>query len=678
MNTFGKYMKNAGEYGDILFSISIVFIISILLIPISSTIIDLLFGASVALSIMILVTVLFIEGPLEFSSFPSILLVVTMLRLALNIASTRLILSQGHKGTFAAGDIIEAFGKFVMQGSLVIGIIVFSILTIINFVVITKGSSRIAEVSARFSLDSMPGKQMAIDADLASGGINEAEAKNRRNKLEQESTFFGSMDGASKFVRGDAIAGILITFINFIAGMLIGVIQREMTLVNAAHTYTILTIGDGLISQIPALIVSVAAGMLVTKSVETGSTDKAIFTQLGRYPKAMIMTSIFTFILGLAPGMPFLPFVIMGCFTSLVAYLIWNTKDHTQVESQQLPETKEKIQEQETLNETNIEQINLELGALLLPMIDTISENIKSMRAQLIKELGFITPSIHIKDNLALEQSKYVVRINEIICGSGTVYNSQLLVMNPSGGAISGITGEHTKEPSFGIDAIWIDQGSKNKAIDMGYTVIQAEMVLITHLTEIIKENISDLLSYSATQKIIDNIGDEHTKLVTDIVPVKAEISIIHRVLQNLLSEKISIRNMPAILEVIAENTGQNIGIITEKVRSRLSRQISADLTNENGYIPAITLSTHWEKAFIDSLIDGQLSMAPVKIHEFIQKISSEIQKCEARGESPIVLTNSSIRPYIRVITKRSHEHIAILSQDEIHHKYLVKPIGSV
>ncbi len=674
MKTISNYIKVAGGYGDVFFAVSVVFIISILLVPVSANIIDMLFSISVTLSIMILVTVLFIASALEFNSFPTILLVVTMLRLALNIASTRLILSDGHMGTYSAGSIIEAFGKFVMQGSLVIGIIVFIILTIINFVVITKGSSRIAEVSARFSLDSMPGKQMAIDADLASGSINENEAKIRRNKLEQESAFFGSMDGASKFVRGDAIAGILITFINFVAGMMIGMVQREMDFQSAAHTYTILTIGDGLISQIPALIVSIGAGMLVTKSLDSGSTDKAVFAQLSRYPRAIGLTSVFVLVVGLFPGMPVVPFLLLSILTSIAAYFIWKNQAMDKVLSEgQIKEPKKK--DSENIEEIQLDHIKIELGGLLLSMIDIISAGVKKLRSQMANDLGFMIPSIRIQDNLNLPNAGYLIKINDIKCGQSEVRTNKLLVISPEGFDTSNLDGERTKEPSFGLDAMWIDHDQKSSAEKMNYTVVEPSMVIITHLTEIVKENITELLSYGATQKTIDDLGEEHKKLVSDTVPVKADLGVLHRVLQQLLSENISIKNIPMILEAVGECSGENIQSIIEKVRIKLSRQICASLVSDQGYIPVINISPDWEQSFAESLKDNIFSLAPSKTQEFVAKVGDAIRNCEYKNESPIILTSALIRPYVRIVLQRPYNHIAVLSQNEIHPRYTVKTL---
>ena len=683
-------IKGLKNHGDIAFAIGILSIIFILLFPIPSILIDLLLGISITLSIVILTTSLFISKSLEFNSFPSTLLISTMLRLSLNIASTRLILSHGHLGTSSAGHLIEAFGAFVMQGSVVIGIIVFAILTIINFIVITKGSGRIAEVSARFSLDAMPGKQMSIDADLNAGIIDEHEAKQRRKTLEDESSFFGAMDGASKFVRGDAIAGLLITFINFVAGIIIGVVQKNMSFDNALHTYTLLTIGDGLVSQIPALIVSIAAGLLVTKSNSDESAEKAVIGQLGQYPHALGITSILLLLSSAIPGIPAIPFIFLSTVTGSIAYYTHKTHKVQETEDQ-LSKTHQESQdlEQQTQNISDslkIDSIRVEIGHTLLPMTKRDDEKnflvqIKELRLQIAQELGFIMPSVRVVDNITLERDKYLIKIKDIQCAEGTIRPEKLLIINPSGSPIE-LSGEETIEPTFNIKAMWVDEHLHNRAVELGYTVVESSAVLLTHITETIKDNILELLTYTTTQELIENLSQEHKKLVADIIPTKVSISTIQQVLQNLLSERISIRDLPTIIEATAEKHAvtNNISLLTEHVRHKLARQISAKHANEQGILPVLMLSPKWEEEFVSNIVDKEqkLAMPPETLEEFITSCKTIFGTVITQGENPILLCTSHIRPYIKQIIERISNTIPVLAHQEIHSKIKIKNLGVI
>ncbi|AZL15635.1 flagellar biosynthesis protein FlhA [Rickettsiales endosymbiont of Stachyamoeba lipophora] len=687
--------QKAFEYSDILFAGAVIGIILVLLFPVPKFLLDFLLAISITSSVIILITSLLIGKPLELSTFPSILLIVTMLRLSLNIASTRLILSEGHTGPHAAGKMIEAFGHFVMGGNLVIGIIVFAILTIINFVVITKGSGRIAEVAARFSLDAMPGKQMAIDADLSAGLIDEITAKFRRKELEDESTFYGSMDGANKFVRGDAIAGLLITFINFIGGIIIGVVQRDLDFSEALHSYTILTIGDGLVSQVPSLIVSLAAGLLVSKSGVVGSTEKAIFGQISKFPHALMISAGLMFLMGFIPGIPAFPFLLLGLTIGGITYMLNNkeilelldkaTKKDEPLEANE-PQTV-KTEEESITESLQIENIRIELGYGLIGLVNNkgikLPDQIKSLRKQIAKDLGFILPSVRIQDNMELEQNYYTIFVKEIKCGEGLIRPEMVLVMNPKGGKIE-FNGENTKEPAFGLDAMWVPEIYREEAINREYTVIDPITVLTTHLTEIVKENITELLTYSETQKLLDDLTQEHKKLLNEISPNQISISGIQRILQNLLNELISIRDLQAILEAISEccRSTKNIMLITEYVRSRLARQISHANIDEHGFLTVVVLSAEWEQLFNESLVgttdDRQLTVPPSKLQKFMQVIKSAYEDFAMKGEMPALLVSPSIRPYIRSIIERFRPITVVLSQNEIHPKIKVKTIGQI
>jgi flagellar biosynthesis protein FlhA len=688
-----QILEKFTKYSDLALASGIIAILMVLLFPIPTSLLDVLLAFSITVSILILMTTLFITTPLDLSVFPTILLVTTMLRLSLNIASTRLILANGHTGTDAAGHVIEAFGFFVMQGNVVIGLIVFLILTLINFIVITKGSGRIAEVAARFSLDAMPGKQMAIDADLAAGTITEEVAKQRRKNLEDESTFYGSMDGANKFVRGDAIAGIIITFVNLVGGIIIGMMQRDMQFDAAVQTYTILSIGDGLVTQIPALIVSLSAGLLVTRSGAVGSADKALFGQLSRYPQALVVSSVVSGLMALLPGLPFIPFFMLSVISGLTGYAlnranVDKAKDSKSTVTDQTTKSDNKTQDPGTTEAMHLEYVTLELGYGLIPLVNQIkghrlTEQIKALRKQIIRDLGFVMPSVRIQDNMQLAGNTYVVKIKELECGRGEVFLEKVMVMDSKGGTIN-IPGVDTKEPTFGLPAKWVSDSYREEALFNNYTVVDPSTVITTHLTEIVKENITELLSYSETQKLLDELSDDHKKMVKDIVPDVVNISILQKVLQNLLAESVSIRDLPTILEATADasRSSKNIRNITEFVRMRLSRQICYGNVNREGFIPVVAISNEWEQLLSQSLTgegdDKQLSMSPSKLQEFVAQVKKVYDEQAAKGHAPILLTSAHIRPYVRSIIERFRSATPVMSQNEIHFKAKIRTLGMV
>ncbi|MDU6728127.1 MAG: flagellar biosynthesis protein FlhA, partial [Bradyrhizobium sp.] len=632
--------------------------------------------------------------PLEFSSFPTILLISTMLRLSLNLASTRLILSHGHEGTDAAGHVIQAFGSFVMGGNFVIGIIVFAILVTVNFVVITKGSGRIAEVAARFHLDSMPGKQMAIDADLSAGLIDEKVAKMRRKELEDESGFFGAMDGASKFVRGDAVAGLLVVFINIIGGIIIGVAQQGMSFGDAARSYTVLTVGDGLVTQVPALIVSTAAGLLVSKAGVSGAADKALMQQFSGYPQALGLSAAVMLVLALLPGIPTLPFLALGGGAAALAIKARRQKDVAKaVEAAEAAApaaaATAAAAEEPIANALKIDDLKIELGYALLPLVngpdgtDRLTDQIKALRRSLAIEMGFVMPSVRSLDNVQLEANTYIIKIKEVDAGSGKIWPNQFMVMDPGGNQVA-VPGIHTTEPTFGLPATWVDAGLKEEATLKGYTVVDAATVLSTHLTELLKANMSDLLSYGEVQKLLKELPKEQSELVKDIVPTQITISGIQRVLQLLLSERISIRDLSTILEGIADALAfsRNPATIVEHVRARLARQICAQNTSPMGYLPLIALSPKWEQAFAESLIgqgeERSLAMQPSKLSEFMTATRDAFERAAREGESPVLVTSAAIRPFVRSLVERFRAQTTVLSQAEIHPRARLKTVGSV
>jgi flagellar biosynthesis protein FlhA len=683
---------------DIGLAIGIMGIIVVLILPLPAVLLDLLLAVSIVFSVLILMTALFIQTPLEFSSFPTVLLIATMLRLALNLATTRLILSEGHTGHDAAGHVIEAFGNFVMRGNFIIGVVVFAILIIVNFIVITKGSGRIAEVAARFNLDAMPGKQMAIDADLSAGLIDENTARERRKTLEAESAFFGNMDGASKFVRGDAIAGLLITFINIIAGMIIGIMQEGLTFQEAGDVYTLLTVGDGLVSQIPALIVSTAAGLLVSKSGVAGAADKALVEQFTTYPKALGMSAAVVGVLAILPGMPILPFLALSAGVGYLAFrstgkraLEVAKKAHDALAAMKpgsgAPGGTEEVPIADSLK---IDELKLELGYGLLSLVkedetgtDRLTEQIKALRRQLATELGFVMPPVRILDNMQLEPNDYTVKIKEVDAGKGRIFASQLMVMDPMGKEIT-LPGYHTTEPTFGLPATWIEPALRDEAELKGYSIIDPSTVISTHLTEILKANVADLLSYANVQSLLTGLSKDQQKLVEDMVPSQISVSGILRVLQTLLTERISIRDLPTILEGVAEiaGPGRNAQQIAEHVRSRLARQICAANLGPDGNLPLLTLSPQWERDFAEAMVgdgpDRHLAMAPSKLQQFIIGVQQGFENAAQMGELPVLITSPGIRPHVRAIIERFRPQTVVMSQNEVHPRVRLRTIGAV
>ena len=686
-----RELINLLKRGDLALAFGILTILVVLILPLPSIVLDLFLAISITLSILILMTSLFIQAPLEFSAFPTILLISTMLRLSLNLASTRLILSHGHEGTAAAGHVIEAFGNFVMGGNFIIGIIVFAILVIVNFVVITKGSGRIAEVAARFHLDAMPGKQMAIDADLSAGLIDEKIAKERRKALEDESGFFGAMDGASKFVRGDAVAGLLVVFINIIGGIIIGVAQQSLSFSEAAHSYTLLTVGDGLVTQVPALIVSTAAGLLVSKAGVSGAADKALMKQLSFYPQALGMSAGVMLVLAMLPGIPMFPFLVLGGGAAYLA--VSARKRHRTTKASEAaaaaPAAAAKAAEEPIATALKIDDLKIELGYALLPLVngpdgtDRLTEQIKALRRSLAIEMGFVMPAVRILDNVQLEANTYVIKIKEVDAGTGRIWPNQFMVMDPAGNQVA-VPGIHTTEPTFGLPATWVDAALKEEASLKGYTVVDAATVLSTHLTELLKTNMSELLSYGEVQKLLKDLPKEQGELIKDIVPGQITISGIQRVLQLLLAERISIRDLSTILEGIADALAfsRNPATIVEHVRARLARQICAQNTSGNGYLPLIALSAKWEQAFAESLIgqgeERSLAMQPSKLSEFMTVVRDRFEQAAREGEAPVLVTSAAIRPFVRSLVERFRQQTTVLSQAEIHPRARLKTVGSI
>jgi len=676
--------------GEMGLALGVVGIIVLLILPVPPVLLDLLLAISLTGSVLILMTAVLIKRPLEFTSFPTVLLVATLYRLGLNVASTRLILGHGQEGTGGAGAVIEAFGHLMMQGNFVIGVIIFIILVVVNFMVVTKGSGRIAEVAARFTLDSMPGKQMAIDADLSTGLIDQEQAKLRRKELEQESTFFGAMDGASKFVKGDAIAGLIITGINIVGGIIIGVVQHKIPIGEAASSYTIMTIGDGLVSQIPALVISIAAGMVVSKAGVEGSADKALVTQLAMNPVGLGMVSASSGVIALIPGMPIIPFAALSLGAGALAYKrIQDAKKPKPIDPSLLESAAPAEAEEEPISASlAIDDVKIELGYGLLTLINDLdgrklTDQIRALRKTLAGEFGFVMPPVRILDNMRLSNQGYAIRIKEMEAGAGEVRLGCLMAMDPRGGQVE-LPGEHVREPAFGLPATWIADDLREEATFRGYTVVDPATVLTTHLTEILKENMADLLSYAEVQKLLKELPEAQRKLVDDLIPGTATATTVQRVLQSLLRERVSIRDLPQILEGIGEAAPHTASVtqLVEQVRARLARQLCWANRGDDGALPIITLSAEWEQAFAEALIgpgdDKQLALPPSRLQDFIRGVRDAFERAALAGEAAVLLTSPGVRPYVRSIIERFRGQTVVMSQNEIHPRARLKTVGMV
>ena len=668
---------------DVGLALGVIALLSVLVLPLPTMVLDFGLALSVTAAVLVLMVAMFLSRPLDFTSFPTLLLLTTLLRLSLNVATTRLILSHGNEGPLAAGHVVAAFGGFLMGGDVLIGLILFAILLVVNFMVITKGSGRIAEVAARFSLDAMPGKQMAIDAELSAGMVDEATARRRRRELEEESGFYGAMDGAAKFVRGDAIAGLIITTINIIGGLAIGLGRHGMSFADAASTYTTLTVGDGLVSQIPALLVSTAAGIVVTKGGMEGTADITLIRQLGN-PKPLAVAAGAACVLALMPGLPALPFLALAGLTGTGAWVRFRA-DAAAVEAPPVPVGPLEAPIGEALR---MDMIRLELGYGLLVLAGgeapRLTEQIKSLRRAIAGELGFVLPPVRIQDNMELAAETYVIRVKEIEAGRGDIRPTKLLAMDP-GGSLPEVPGERTQEPAFGLPALWIEPSLREEAEFRGCTVVDAPSVLTTHLTELVKQTLAELLSYAETQKLLDELPREHQKLVAELIPSQLPVGGVQRVLQMLLAERVSIRDLPTILEGIQEacaGSARPIPSILAAVRARLARQISDSHVGPGGYIPLVTLSPEWEGAFAEALTgppeDRQLSMPPTRLTEFMQRLRAAFDAAGQAGEAPVLLTGGAVRLHVRAIVERIRPATPVLAQAEIFPRARIRTVGSI
>ena len=671
---------------DVVAGLGLVSILMIMIIPLPSIILDLFLSMNITIALLILIISLYTVKATDFSIFPSILLTTTLFRLALNVASTRLILIHGDEGPGAAGSVIQSFGQFVVGGNYVVGIVIFAILVLINFMVITKGAGRVAEVAARFTLDAMPGKQMAIDADLNAGLINEEQARARRESIAQESSFHGAMDGASKFVKGDAIAGIIITFINIGAGFVIGVAQKGMPMAEAAANYTILTVGDGLVGQIPALIISTAAGLLVTRTTGEKDFGSDLKNQFTLNTVALWVVAGILIGFALIPGLPFLPFLLLSCSLAALAYHLDRARE---VEAEDIIDQPEQLpaKREENYEEMlNVDMLQLEVGYGLIPFVDSAQDGellnrIQSIRKQFALNNGFIVPPVHIKDNLQLTPNRYTFSLKGVKVAESEILPGHFMAMDP-GMVTETMRGIATTEPAFGLPALWISSDKKDRAQIAGYTVVDCTTVMATHISEIIKQYSHELIGRQEVQGLLDNLARSYPKLVEELVPAVLSLGTIMRVLQNLLKEGVSIRDLRTILETMADwsPTTQDTDIITEYVRHALARTISSDLA-VNGVIPVITLAKPAEDAIRNGIqhkeTGAYLSIDPVIAQRILDSIGRAIQLFDG-GTRPALLSAPQIRPFVRNLTERYYPALTILSHNEITPNLKIRSLGTV
>jgi len=666
-------------------------IVVIMIIPVPPFILDLLLSFNITISLVILFVSLYLARPLEFSSYPSLLLMTTLFRLSMNISSTRLILMHGNEGLDAAGDVIQAFGSFVLGGNFVIGVVIFIIIVMVNFMVITKGSGRIAEVAARFTLDAMPGKQMAIDSDLNSGLINETEAKKRRQDLQSEAEFYGSMDGASKFVRGDAVAGIIITFVNILGGLFVGVVMGDMDWLEAAKTYTLLTVGDGLVSQIPALIVSTSAAMIVARAASGADLGTEVGNQLTKHSKPLLLASAVSLFFAFVPGFPFIPFIVFGLGSGFLGISAsQSSKDALPlIEHKETgPAAPAPGSTEEAKSLLHVDLLELEVGYELVPMVDTSSggdliDRIRALRRQFALDLGMVVPSIHIRDNVRLEPSQYRLLLKGVEIASGNIKLHHFLAMDP-GGVDTKIPGIPTKEPAFGLDALWINESDRDRAQFAGFTVVDPATVITTHLTEVIRSNAHEILGRQEVQELIDNLATHYPKLVEEVIPSVLSLGIVQQVLSSLLREGVSIRDLRSIMETLADwaPITKSPERLTEYCRQSLSRSLTAKWASKEGLLSLVSLTPSLEKTFTDALqVTEQgsfLALDPQTAQKFITKLKSASERFIQKGASPILLSPASMRPALFAFVERFAPGFAVLSHQEITPTVKVQSLGAI
>jgi flagellar biosynthesis protein FlhA len=663
---------------DILLPVAVVAVIAMMIVPLPTPFLDLLLVVNLTAALMILLISMYTAEPLGFSVFPTLLLITTLFRLALNISASRLILLHGH-----AGGVIDAFGNFVVGGSYVVGIVVFLILVVIQFVVITSGAGRVAEVAARFTLDAMPGKQMSIDADLNAGLIAESEAKRRRRQIEREADFYGAMDGASKFVKGDAVAGIVIILVNIIGGFVIGVMQNGMGIAEALQTYTLLTVGDGLVSQIPALMISTATGVIVTRAATEDSLGGDTFKQFSSSPKALGIVATVLFAFALVPGLPKLPFILIG---SVVALGAWTSVRGSRREAAALAELSPggeatateavPVGPEAVTPLLQLDPMELEIGYGLIPLVDpqeagNLLDRITRIRRQMALDLGIILPTVRVRDNLQLAPNNYVVKLRGVEVARGELLINHYLAMN-AGMADESIEGIATTEPAFGLPAMWITSAQKERAELLGYTVVDPPSVLTTHLTEVIKANSANIISRQDVQTLVNNLKSEHSAVVDELIPSVLSLGEVQKVLQNLLRERITIRDLVTILETLADHARQtrDPDALTEYVRHALARAISAQYRGMDGYVHVITLSPRVEQQLTEALKQTDqgtmIAMEPSRVQRLLERLAGEMEKVAGMGHPPVLLCSARLRLAVRRVTERVLPNLVVLSFSEI------------
>ncbi|MBF0624847.1 MAG: flagellar biosynthesis protein FlhA [Magnetococcales bacterium] len=677
---------------DLVMAASIILMLAVMILPMPAVALDLFLSVNISLAIVILLTTIYVHKPLEFSSFPSILLITTLFRLSLNISTTRRILLHGAEGEAAAGEVIRAFGQFVVGGNPVVGIIVFAILVIINFIVITKGAGRIAEVAARFTLDKMPGKQMAIDADLNSGLITETEAKRRRKEIEEESEFFGAMDGASKFVRGDAVAGILITIINIVGGFIIGVAQQGLSAGESAEIYTILTVGDGLVAQIPALVISVAAGFLVTRSTSDRHMADHVGGQITARPRAILLSAGVLGLFAILPGMPTVSFSLLAIGMGTWAYFLFRRKEREELQAKrhEAVQAQDAAQKEEPIESfLTLDVLRLEVGYGLIALVDEsqqgdLLEKIRSIRRQFASDMGFVVPPIHIKDNLQLRPGEYTFIVKGVEVGRGELKTGSYLAME--GGVVTGRIegGVPTKEPAFGLPAIWISANDRERAEMLGYTVVDPSTVLATHVTELVHTYAHEMISRQEVQNLLDLVAKEQPKLVEELVPHVINLGGIQKVLQGLLRERVSIRDMNTILETISDyaKIARHPAQLVELVRQSLSRSIVKRYLDDGGKLQVLMLGADAESLVAEAIVDGDfgsyLALSPRSGSQFAARVRDAVSRISAQVIQPVLVTGTRVRPFVKQATEGVVPHLVVLSQNEIPGNVSVQSLGTV
>lgn len=692
MSTTQQINLGTRRSGDIGFALGVIAILAILFVPIPSILLDMGLAMSLSLAILILMVSLWIERPLDFSAFPMVLLVTTMLRLALNVATTRLILSHGHEGSRAAGNMVGGFADLVMGGDFVIGAVVFIILLTVNFIVISKGATRIAEVGARFTLDAIPGKQMAIDADLSSGLIDETEARRRRAELEQESSFYGSMDGASKFVRGDAIAGLIITFVNSFGGIIVGVTRHGMDFSTAADAFIKLTVGDGLVTQIPALIVSLAAGLVVSKGGNRGTADRAIIAQLGGYPKALMMAAGMLLTLAMLPGLPFIPFALLGSTLLFGAHILRRariTEDKRVEEAKkQAAEVSKQTDKESAKTLLRTPEIELSLGKQIMGMMlanqNELAHRVAKMRKKFAQLYGFVVPEIKLSDDVRLPPKSYCIKIHGTEVASYELRPHEVLIIT-AGKPKPDVPGDDAREPAFGLEAMWVPDMFVSELKSAGYSAFDPVSVMLTHLSEIVRNNLSQLLSYRDMRALTDGLEPEYRKLLEEITPAMLSYSSLQAVLKLLLAERVSVRNLHLVLESIAEIVPhtRKPELIAEHVRIRIAQQICGDISTQ-GKLRVVRLGSRWDATFLQSLKRDnkgevvEFDIEPKQLEAFATDASKAIKPHVEAGLSFCLACSPEARPYVRMIIDRVFPNLPVLSHVEIAKAVQIEVIGSL